>query len=338
MKHAFIALCLAWLGIAAAEPINDLSGGQTGRIEYKSSNPAHRWALLRDQRDTPEIVVSGDLLMPSSLSGKVPAAIFSHGSEGAKPHYYDLWAKRLNDAGIAVFVIDSFTARGIENTRGEKQLNHNLTGSIADALYALKLLATHPQIDSTRIYHVGWSLGGTTVLSAAFPAYVRNIAPDGLTWAGSVALYPGCNVRYRVDHLGVNPNPLLLLLGEADDNTPASACVKFAQQLSADGNKVSFKVYAGAYHDFDRPDLRWVKLRHGIFDECDIEVKLSAQPRTFGEGMDMKARTPIHTGDELQKRVQMCGAVKFVTMETNRDAQKQAIADVIGFIGSSRLQ
>ena len=31
----------------AAAPLSDLTGGQTGRIEFTSSTPDHRWALIR---------------------------------------------------------------------------------------------------------------------------------------------------------------------------------------------------------------------------------------------------------------------------------------------------
>ena len=61
-------------GVAAA-PLADLSGGQTGRIEFTSSTPDHRWALIRG-RLGPEVAVYGDLLMPSKpADGKVPAVV-----------------------------------------------------------------------------------------------------------------------------------------------------------------------------------------------------------------------------------------------------------------------
>ncbi|WP_233205552.1 hypothetical protein [Acidovorax sp. 56] len=65
-----------------AAPLSDLSAGQTGRIEFTSSTPDQRWALIRG-RLGPEVTVYGDLLMPTQASsGKVPAVVFSHGSEG----------------------------------------------------------------------------------------------------------------------------------------------------------------------------------------------------------------------------------------------------------------
>ncbi|WP_231403392.1 hypothetical protein [Diaphorobacter sp. JS3051] len=43
---------------ATAAPLLDLSGGQSGRIEFTSSTPDHRWALIRG-RLGPEVTVYG---------------------------------------------------------------------------------------------------------------------------------------------------------------------------------------------------------------------------------------------------------------------------------------
>jgi hypothetical protein len=46
-----------------ATPLADLIAGQTGRTEFVSATPDHRWALIRG-RLGPEVTVYGDLLMP----------------------------------------------------------------------------------------------------------------------------------------------------------------------------------------------------------------------------------------------------------------------------------
>ncbi|MDL5039091.1 dienelactone hydrolase family protein [Comamonas sp. Y6] len=220
-RKCFQALLASVLGIGGASsyaaPLDDLSGGQTGRIEFNSKTPDHRWALVRGRlgSDTP---IFGDLLMPANAQGKVPAVVFSHGSEGVSSLYFDVWAKALNAAGYAVFVVDSFKPRNEERVTGaSKQLTWNTTANLADALYSLKLLATHPQIDSQHIYHMGWSRGGQAVLDAAWPTYQQHVVPVTVKWAGSIAVYPGCNMRYRVDQHNKLPSPLLMLLGEKDD-------------------------------------------------------------------------------------------------------------------------
>lgn len=131
-------LLTAVLGIAAfsshAEPLDDLSAGQTGRIEFISKTPAHRWALVRGRLGA-DVPIFGDLLMPADAQGKVPALVFSHGSEGVSSLYFDVWAKALNAAGYAVFVVNSFKPRNEERVTGAtKQLTWNTTANTTDAL------------------------------------------------------------------------------------------------------------------------------------------------------------------------------------------------------------
>ena len=96
MKHLFnLIWTVSVLGCtcAVAAPIADLSGGQTGRIEYESMNPPNRWEYARlNMQNTKQAVVWGDLLMPKNISGKVPALVLSHGSSGISPAAYDVWA------------------------------------------------------------------------------------------------------------------------------------------------------------------------------------------------------------------------------------------------------
>jgi dienelactone hydrolase len=221
--------------------------------------------------------------MPANAQGKVPAVVFSHGSEGVSSLYFDVWAKALNAAGYAVFVVDSFKPRNEERVTGAtKQLTWNTTANLADALYALKLLATHPQIDSQRIYHMGWSRGGQAVLDAAWPTYQQHVVPVTVKWAGSIAVYPGCNMRYRVDQHSKLPSPLLMLLGEKDDMTLPKPCMELADELAVNGNPVTYKVYVGATHVFDRLNQKWAQYR-------DQVVQNTATLRRQSSGMHTTA-------------------------------------------------
>lgn len=246
---AVAALALTALSNVFAAPLKDLSSGPVGRIEFWSSTPEHRWRLAnpRTSGQNP-IVIWGDLLMPPAAptGGKVPAVIVHHGSEGVTSLYYDLWAPAFLKAGYAVFIVDSQKPRGVGGQLGDQQLSWNTVGNISDALHSLKILATHPAIDSTRIFNIGFSRGASAVLQAAWPFYYQAVVPDGLHFAATVALYPGCNLRYRADHWGTNPGPILMLLGEKDNMTPAQPCVEYADILWSAGNNVKAKVYEGA--------------------------------------------------------------------------------------------
>ena len=53
--------------------------------------------------------------------------------------------------------------------------------------------------------------------------------------------------------------PMMILMGEDDDWTPAPPCHDLAARYP---NEITFVAYPGAYHDFDAPD-RPVKVRNG---------------------------------------------------------------------------
>ena len=114
---AVLALSLA-VPACIAGPLASLSGGEVGRIEFDSITPPDRWQFVRKNMDnTKSVTVHGDLLMPRTWGDpRVPAVIISHDSGGVTPKLYDVWARSLNDAGIAVFIIDSFKPRGIDST------------------------------------------------------------------------------------------------------------------------------------------------------------------------------------------------------------------------------
>ena len=106
MKHisfpVLLTIALATCGSSAmATPVENLSGGLTGRIEYQSITPPNRWEYLREvKQNTKDVTVYGDLLMPKTMTDtKVPAVVLSHGSGGVNPALFDVWAKELNAAG-----------------------------------------------------------------------------------------------------------------------------------------------------------------------------------------------------------------------------------------------
>lgn len=240
MARTTVALNCICLATAAAVlplsvvagPVDVLAPGQSGRVEFVSSTPASRWSLARtapSPQGAPEnpLIVWGDLLLPQArpAGAQLPAVVVSHGSEGVSSLYHDVWAKAFLAAGYAVFIVDSQKPRNVTANLGDKQLSWNTTGNISDGLHALKLLATHPDIDSRRIFHIGFSRGAAASFASAWPIYHPGVLPAGLRYAGNIAVYPGCNLRYHEHLTAPNVSPILLLLGEKDDMTPAPPCV-----------------------------------------------------------------------------------------------------------------
>ena len=153
------------------------------------------------------------------------------------------WAGRLNAAGHPVLFVDSFASRGrTEACRGGSRGIEAETIRRADAHAAVAWAAAQPWAVPGGVVLLGWSHGGSTVLAAAAGA------PPGLI-RGVVGFYPGCG-RLRQGG-GWQPSvPVLMLLGAADDWTPARNCEVLAAR---DVVRVRVEIFPDAHHAFDAP-------------------------------------------------------------------------------------
>ena len=110
---------------------------------------------------------------------------------------------------------------------------------------------------------MGFSLGATTPI--ALPARSRDMGIQA-----GVSFYPICRRRSDGGHFFNDSKiPLLLLLGELDNWSPASACVTKAKQLQQEGRTVEWKVYSGAHHGFDNKRYINSRTRRGRTTEYD---------------------------------------------------------------------
>ena len=257
---------------ADAEPVTSLADGRAGRVEFRSVTPSGPTALV--QRTADGAVVAGHLALPSGVTGRVPAMVIAHGSGGILPGREDAWARRLQALGIATFAVDSFGPRGIATTaRDQSQLS--TMANLADALAALRLLATHPRVDPARIGVIGFSRGGQVALYSALEPLRRAVVDEaGPRFAAHVALYPSCSIPYRAAQ--VTGAPILMLLGAADDYTPPQPCRAYADWFRGRGAPVRAVEYAGAYHDFDVPEPPRFRPALQSARACNAEVDVEA--------------------------------------------------------------
>src|ERR1700690_1306802 len=107
-----------------APPVATLADGRTGTIAYEALTPRNSRELVNG-KTTGKSVIAGVLTLPESANmvgppnAKVPAMVVVHGSRGLLRNDWE-WAKRLNEMGIATFVIDNFTGRGIAETATDR--------------------------------------------------------------------------------------------------------------------------------------------------------------------------------------------------------------------------
>ena len=110
-------------------------------------------------------ILAGVLRFPRGTSGRVPAIVLQHGSGGvgAREEY---WSRFFNDLGIATFLVDSFSGRGIVQT-STHQAQLGRLNMIIDAYRSFDVLASHSRIDPGRIAIMGFSRGGQSTLYSA---------------------------------------------------------------------------------------------------------------------------------------------------------------------------
>ncbi len=196
-------------------------------------------------------------------AGPFPAVVIMHDCSGLGPTSSgapERWAKELVAQGYVVIIPDSFSSRGHEfgvctdPSPGRGEVNSYRRAN--DAYAALAYLQTLPYVDSAHVGLMGGSHGGTTTL-AAMVATGGNWQPLGheFGFAAAVALYPACGAPFGNWRNGsgvYRPRaPLLILIGEKDDWTPAEHCVMLTAAAQAAGYPVTLTVFPGAYHAFD---------------------------------------------------------------------------------------
>jgi dienelactone hydrolase len=194
--------------------------------------------------------------------GPFPAVVLMHdcsglGSRGSGGP--ERWAKELVAHGYVVLLPDSFSTRGFPGgvctnpSPGRSQVNPRWRAR--DAYAALAYLRTLAYVDGTRVGLMGASHGGSTTLLAMLArADGEQRAQSG--FSAAVALYPGCagpkgNVVANSTGAYQPLAPLLILIGDRDDWSPAEPCRRLADSAQKSGYPVAIKVYAGAYHAFD---------------------------------------------------------------------------------------
>lgn len=181
-------------------------------------------------------------------AGPFPAIVMLHDCSGLGPRSSGAparWAKTLVERGYVVVIPDSFATRGAPDgvcLSGSRGNNLGPNRRVQDAFDALGYAQRLPYVDAKRIGVMGGSHGGsTTLLTMAQPGF-----------RAGVALYPRCSLA---SYSYKPAAPLLILIGELDDWTPAADCNRLARE-------VTLKVYPDAHHSFDsdRP-VRFVAAR-----------------------------------------------------------------------------
>jgi hypothetical protein len=112
---------IACLGfIALCGPITSAQVARTELHAIPTLTLSDGQFLTGDKNGTP-VTITGALRIPRLGTDRLPAIILVHGSGGIGANV-DRWSQELNSIGLATFVTDSFTARGIQSTVANQAL------------------------------------------------------------------------------------------------------------------------------------------------------------------------------------------------------------------------
>jgi dienelactone hydrolase len=226
------------------------SYAQVARMEIHSfqSMTLTDQEFLTGGKEGKPVTLAGELRLPRPGNDRLPAVVLLHGAGGVSGYILD-WQQDLNAMGVATFVLDSFTPRGIVNVMSDRSQIGQLT-LIVDAYRALDVLAKHPRIDPTRIALMGFSFGGVGALRASLKRFQGMYGPVGREFAAYIAFHMSCNTAYRDDE-DVADKPIRIFRGSEDDYSAAAPCRAYVVRMKAKGKDVQLIEYAGAQHGFD---------------------------------------------------------------------------------------
>jgi dienelactone hydrolase len=204
----------------------------------------------------PETMLDAVIFRPGG-TGPFPAIVALHGCAGlgdkhgaVSARHLD-WGNRLASLGFLVVMPDSFGSRGLgpQCTVEDRRV---LPGRerVRDAAGGRLWLQSLPEVDAKNVSLLGWSNGGSSVLYAVSRSAKVFPGPD---FRKAIAFYPGCRVPFE---RRLTPRiPLMILIGRADNWTPAAPCVDLEGLAHAGGGTLKVVTYDDAYHDFDHPNL-----------------------------------------------------------------------------------
>ena len=228
----------------------------TSQITFQSSTYSNFPPPVARGAATGTVTVRANLGFPEEAKDRYPAVVVVHTIGGYREANEGYPAAELRKSGFATLTYDSFAARGMTGSASRSGLG-SWPSAVADAYAALRLLASEPRIDADRIAIVGFSFGGEVAHLAAFEPLRSALNPGQGRFAAHVAFYPAGNFGVIAERGAYTGSPVLMLLGEKDDNLPVAKVESYLAYARAAGNPAPIETvkYPGAYHAWTVPDL-----------------------------------------------------------------------------------
>jgi dienelactone hydrolase len=283
------------------------------------------------QRDAPPApaTISATLTFPDAAAERYPAVVVAHTIGGYQDSNEGWYAAQLRKAGFATLTYDSFAARGMSQasvvaSRGEPPF----ASAVADAYAALETLARHPKIDADRIAIVGFSFGGDVAHLTALARLHRALASGERRFAAHIGYYPAGVYGAAAEGGAYTGAPILLLLGEKDDNLPVAKVTAYLDYARAAGYPapIDVIVYPGAYHAWTVSTLGRARFypQYESTRKCPLMLFGPSRPTFLVGGTE----APLDL-DALQRCLQQGGGY---TMAFDASIRARSTADAVAFL------
>jgi dienelactone hydrolase len=243
---------------------------------------AHARQTVRFASVTPgaPVTIEATMVRPAG-SGPFPAVVQLHGCAGLEAQSFR-WARWLAERGYVALVVDSFGPRGVKGDCRSGPDDPPITARFDDAFGALRYLQSLPEVRADRVAAIGWSQGGVYAMAvingpSLDRARRRGVALPVTGFAAGVGVYPGGCFSLVGERV---VRPLLVLIGEADDWTPAAKCREMVEAMRGRGADATIVTYPGAYHYFDVEGQRL---------EVQTQVENDNRPGGFGATVSYQA-------------------------------------------------
>jgi dienelactone hydrolase len=329
MRHLrlfmLIAAAVLGAGIAGAARATERSEA----VQFQSvSYTDFRQVFRRDATPAPA-TIKATLTFPDTAAERYPAVVVVHTIGGYQEANEGWQAAQLRQAGFATLTYDSFASRGMsEASVVALREGPPLASGVADAYAALDMLARHPRIDAERIAVLGFSFGGEVAHLAAFERVRNAIAPGPRRFAAHVAYYPGGSYGTAPEGGAYTGAPILMLLGENDDNLPVAKMSGYLAYVSAAGHPapIDLVIYPGAYHAWTASALRRTRFypQYVSTRKCPLILFGAGRPTMLVDGKEV----PFDLAALERCRAEGAG----YTMGFDAPIRAKSTADAVAFL------
>lgn len=189
--------------------------------------------------------LGGELSFPQGR-GPFPVVILLHACGGLDPLQVAMLtahARSLAKAGFASYILDSFSARGLNGGTICKSSGQSGEFRLDDLYNARDALQKDPRVDKSKFFVAGFSHGATVALWAGV-----NVA-DRERFRAVAAFYPDCRA---IRHSLKLKSPIIVFAAGNDDWTPSPVCEEAKARERTPGEELELIIYPNAYHAFDQ--------------------------------------------------------------------------------------